>query len=434
MRLGRILNAWSNPPFWANPDAGIWVDLSVGEKEKIAHNFAGYVQQAYKANGVIFALILTRALVFSEGRFLWRRFEDGRPGDLYDNENLAILKRPWVNGTTSELLFSIEQDVSLAGNTYWVKVPADERGPERLRRLRPDWVQIVTGSPSDDPFDYRAQPVSYMYEPKTGKHREPVTFRPEQIVHYSPIPDPERQWLGMSWISPLVDEVNADKAATKHKLRYFERGTTGGLVVTYDKTVGKETFDKFKETFNAEHEGYSGAYKTFHIGGGSDIKTVGADLAQLEFKVTQGAGETRLAAAARVPPVIAGLSEGLQGSSLNTGNFSAARRLFADGWLRPAWGGAAAAFESILEPPEPGSALDYDPRDVAFLRDDSEQEALIREKDARTFKSLVESGWTPESAKAAVLAGDWSLLQHSGQLSVQLQDPLETSNPDEDDA
>ena len=421
MRLARILNEWSQPPFWANPDQGIWMNLMAGEKETIGNDFNSYVNQAYRANGVIFALILARAILFSQARFMWREFEDGRPGELHDNPNLQLLRRPWPNGTTNELLFSMEQDASLAGNAYWVKVPADGLGPERLRRLRPDWVKIVTGSPTEDPFDYRAQPVGYEYEPKGGNAREKVLFTPERVVHYSPQPDPAAQWRGMSWLTPVLDEIKADKAATKHKLRYFERGTTGGLVVTYDKSIGPDNFEKYKKLFNQEHDGVTGAYKTFHIGGGSDIKTVGADLQQLEFKVTQGAGESRLAAAARVPPSVAGLSEGLQGAALNAGNFSASRRLFVDMFGVWAWSGAAAAFESILKRPGDNFELDYDARNIPFMREDALEEAKILKENASTIETLWRTGAVFDSVIQAVRSNDITKLVHDGSKSVQIQ-------------
>jgi hypothetical protein len=74
------------------------------------------------------------------------------------------------------------------------------------------------------------------------------------------------------------------------------------------------------------HAGVANAYKTLYLTAGADATVVGKDLQQLDFKVVQGAGETRIAAAAGIHPVIVGLSEGLAGSSLNAGNFAAARR------------------------------------------------------------------------------------------------------------
>src|ERR1019366_7682814 len=95
----------------------------------------------------------------------------------------------------------------------------------------------------------------------------------------------------------------------------------------------------------------------------------------------QSAGETRIAAAAGVPPSIVGLSEALQGSTLNTGNYAAARRRFSDGTIRPLWRSAAGALSTLLPVPK-GSRMWFDPRDVAFLQEDVIDTANIRQLDA----------------------------------------------------
>jgi hypothetical protein len=155
---------------------------------------------------------------------------------------------------------------------------------------------------------------------------------------------------------------------------------------------------------------------------------VGADMHQLDFKNTQGAGETRIAAAAGVPPVIVGLSEGLQGSSLNSGNYAMARRRLADGTLRPLWRNMAASIATIIDVPA-DAELWYDDRDVAFLREDVKDAAEIARTEAETIRQLVDAGYEPDSVVAAILNGDWKALVHSGLYSVQLQAPGTSSTP-----
>jgi hypothetical protein len=104
---------------------------------------------------------------------------------------------------------------------------------------------------------------------------------------------------------------------------------------------------------------------------------------QIDFKVVQGAGEVRIATAARIPATILGISEGLQGSTLNAGNYASARRNFADGLLRPYWRMACAALEPLLSKPYTAAQLWYDDRDVAFLKEDVKDAAEIRQADAR---------------------------------------------------
>ena len=132
----------------------------------------------------------------------------------------------------------------------------------------------------------------------------------------------------------------------------------------------------------------------------------------------------RIAAAAGVPPVWAGFSEGLAGSSLNQGNFSAARRRFADGTIRPLWRTAAAALSKPLVVQVPAAArLVVDPRDIAFLREDAKDAAEILRTNAETVARLVDAGYSPDAVVDAVRSGDLGRLRgtHSGLFSVQLQ-------------
>ena len=384
--------------------------------------FVGYVQQGYKANGPIFAIVLARLMLFSEARFMFRRLIKGRPGDLFGGENgeLSLLERPWPNGTTGEMLARMEQDVSMAGNAY----VANEG--DRLRRLRPDWVSIVlSGDPATDP---EVDVMGYAYRP--GGYGEPVLYLTDELAAWSPIPDPEAQYRGMSWITPIVRELQADDAATRHKDAFFKNGAKPGLVVSLKESVREEQFKRFVRAMNETHQGSDAAYKTLYLAGGADVTVAGANMQQLDFKGTIGSGETRMCAAGGVPPIIVGLSEGL--ASATYSNYSMARRKFGDHWARPQWRSACAALANITEVPD-GAELWYDDRDIAFLREDQKDAAEIAQMRAATINTHITAGFTPESAVAAVDADDVTLLVHSGMVSVQLQPPGE-GVPEEDPA
>ena len=84
----------------------------------------------------------------------------------------------------------------------------------------------------------------------------------------------------------------------------------------------------------------------------------------------------------------------------------------------------AGSLEDILKrPPGQGNHLWYDATDVSFLREDEKDAAAIQQMEAGTIRSLLDAGYTPESVQAAVDAGDWRLLVHTGLFSVQLQRP-----------
>jgi phage portal protein BeeE len=384
--------------------------------EQVENSFTGYTQAAYKSNGIIFSVILARMLLFTEARFQWQRLERGRPGDLFGDQALSILERPWPNGTTGELLARMEQDVSLAGNFFAV------REDDRIRRLRPDWVEIILSAPPAEAV--QSDVVGYLYTPGGPDSGQGQIYLPEQVCHWSPIPDPEAQYRGMSWITPIVRELQADRAATDHKARFFENAATPNLAVSLKEGLTPEQFTEFVEAMDAQHKGVANAYKTLYTGNGADVTVVGADLKQLDFRATQGAGETRICAAGGVPPIIVGLSEGLQAATYS--NYGMARRKFGDHWARPQWRSACAALAPLVRQPGGGSGtvrLWYDDRDIAFLREDEKDRAEIQGLEARTIRTLLDAGYEGDSVIAAVLDSDWAKLRHTGLFSVQLQEP-----------
>ncbi len=125
----------------------VWSSWSNGTRESLPTDYEGYVAEAYTGNGVVFACAVARAMPFSESRFQYQRLEGGRPTDLFGGPALSLLENPWPGGTTGELLFRMEQDATIAGNCYLAR-----RGG-KLRRLRPDWVTIVSGVRGDPDAD-----------------------------------------------------------------------------------------------------------------------------------------------------------------------------------------------------------------------------------------------------------------------------------------
>lgn len=394
-----------------------------------ADDFDTAVSNLFKANGIVFACVTARQMPFSEVRFQFQEVVNGRPGDLFNTPELDLLDKPWPNGTTGEMLSRMEQDASIAGNFYATVV--GEGADRRLRRLRPDWVYPVTGIPGDT-SDAAANslegvPLGYIYDP--AGRGDGVLLAADRVVHYTPIPDPEYHWRGMSWLTPLVREIHADTAATVHKQKFFQNGAALSTVVSYDKALPAEQFERYVQLFREAHEGADNAYRTLHIGGGADVSVIGTEM-KSDFRAIQGAGETRIAAAAGVGAIIARFSEGLAGSALNQGNYAAAKRQFADMTLRPLWRTAAASLSKLVPPPRPNVRLWYDARDVEFLKEDRNDAATILQTTAQTISTLVTAGYTPESVITAVETNDLKRLVHSGLYSVQLH----SSTPDADGA
>lgn len=421
-RLRRRRSLDSLAPSWTTgPNTYFGMSRPVNGLEKpTPAEFLAVAQRVLKRNGAVASLMFIRQAVFSEARLCFRQLHDAGPGELMAGGELSILERPWPGATMQDLMSRMIQDSDLAGNSFFARRPNGT-----LKRLRPDWVTIVTGSESEpdlygDAID--GELLGYIYSPRAPGSEDGKVLLPDEVCHFAPIPDPEFQFRGMSWITPLLGEVEADSAATEHKRSFFINGATPRTVVSLDASVSPDLFDRFIEKFEAAHSGAGSAYKTMYLGGGADAKSLSMSLKDLDYKAVQAIGESRLAAAAGVPPVIVGFSEGLAGSSLNAGNYASSRRRFADITMRPLWRRAAGVLAHLVDVPD-GAELWWNDRDVAFLREDLADIATIQGTKASTIRKLTDAGFTAASVVAAVEADDLSLLEHSGLFSVQLLPP-----------
>jgi phage portal protein BeeE len=404
-----------------------------GDNETIDDSFEGLIAGAVKSNGVVFGCMLARQMVFSDARFVFREMRNGTPGDLVGNPDgrnpasngLRLLQRPWSGGTTGDLLSRMIQDADVAGNAFIA------RRNGQLARLRPDWVTIVAETPGDASLWHPdAQILGYIYNPGgAATDDQPIAFPREEVAHFAPIPDPQQRFRGMSWLEPILVEILSDKSMTRHKQAFFDQGATVNMVLKYNPEMTRELFDFAKNSFDQQHSGVGNAYKTLHLLGAEPFP-VGSTMEQMDFKTVQGHGETRIAAAAGVPPIIVGLSEGLEAATYS--NYGQARRAFADRTIRPLWRNACASLAQIIPSPA-NSELWYDDSDVAFIREDQKDAADIQQVQSQASKALIEAGWEPSSVVDYITSGDMKRLKHTGLFSTLLQPPG-TTQPKPDPA
>ncbi len=402
------------------------IQTLLGERQSISDGFGGYVAGMFQANPTVFACEMARINLFKQARFMWRRMNSGRPGDLYGNPDLRILERPWPKAVTSDLLSVMLLYADFGGSCFVV------RRSDAIRPLRPDWVTPIFGSRlTPGPaawWDVDAKLIAIAYQPGGAPGgEEPQIYLAEEVALFVTTPDPLRPGgLGQPWVRSIVGDVMADSAATAHKLNFFVNGATPNMIVTVDKAYNDDQIKALRKQIDERHTGVANAYRTLILKALVEkVDVVGKDLQQLDFKAVQGAGETRVCVAAQVPAVVAGVSEGLQGSSLNSGNYAASMRRFADLWARPAWQNVAGSLEAIVPPPDSSSNLWYDDRDVPALKDDVRDAAEVQGLNATAVRTLVDGGFDPDSVIKAITSGDLRLLKgnHTGLLPVQLQKP-----------
>lgn len=373
----------------------------------LTNSYAG--ASGHGGNAVIFGLIDKRLSVFTEARFKYRNLSDKR---LFGDASLSKLEVPWPDGTTGDLWARMEQDVSLAGNAF-IRDCGDQ-----LERLRPDWVTIVS-EVTTDVFGHEVRRViGFFYDPVGDIGREADFYPVAEVAHWAPIPDPLANFRGMSWLTAVLREIDGDIRMTEYREAFFKNAATPNLVIKYSQKMAPERLERLQTAMQARHTGPVGAFGTLVLDEGADLMVVGQDMEGSAFDKLQAAGETRLALAAGVPAIVAGLRQGLQASAI--GEYEQALRAFADLKVRPNWRSACGALAKLVQVPA-GAELWYDTSDVSALQAGEQDKASTMVAQSEAINKLIMAGYEPDSVTAAVIAGDLSLLKHSGLVSVQMQ-------------
>src|SRR5258707_3139896 len=375
------------------------------DREAVLPQLAAFAQQSYGTSSIVFAAILVRMALFSEARFQFQAKDDKH---LFGNETLAKLEEPFGPGTTTgELLVRMEQDASLAGQAYiW-----DPPGEDRLVRLRPDWVTIISEVVSVPEGGQYRRKIGFWHEPpKNVLDQGQGFFVPaEECVHWVPVPDPQADFRGMSWLTPAYREITGDSAMTQYKIRHLQHDASPNVMVRYVQKLAPGAIDSIRERYNASYAGPENAGGTLVLDQGADLTVVGSNLSQLDFANVPAVGVERILADANVPGVLVGL-EPLRGAGRG---YQESMQTLANLYGRRKWRSACGALSQLLDVPA-GNRLWFDTSDIAALQDgemERGQAALVR---AQALLALVQAGYTHESAIAAVDAMDLSQLKAGG--------------------
>jgi Phage portal protein/zinc-ribbon domain len=367
------------------------------DREAILPSLTAWSKGAYSGNSVVFSAILTRLLLFSEATFQFQALDDKH---LFGNQSLGILETPWPGGSTGELLVRMEQDVSLAGNSFtWAPPDLD-----MLVRLRPDWTTIVSELVQVDGGGQYRRKLGYWVEPpRTAGSQGGGQFYPaDEVAHWAPLPDPAADFRGMSWLTPVYRDIQGDDGLTQYKIRYLENSASPNLLIRYAQKLHAGSVDAIRERVTARHGGVSNAFKTLVLDQGADVTVIGNSLAQMDFSNVGAAGAERILSAGAVPGVLVGI-EPLRGAGKG---YQESMTKFANLWARPQWRSACSALEQLVSGMPSGNRLWYDTSDIAALQDgelEKGQAALVR---GQTLLALAQARYTPDSSVAFVNSGD----------------------------
>jgi len=239
----------------------------------------------------------------------------------------------------------------------------------------------------------------------------------EDVAHWSPIPDPLAHWRGMSWMTPVLREINADVAMTQHRQVFFDQAATPNLLLRYQQKLQPTQLESIKARWQARFNGPARAGATVVLDEGADLTVVGSTFESMRFNEVQAAGEARIAAAAGVPAIVAGLQAGLDAATYS--NYAMAIKAMANGTGAFLWSSACAALAKLVAVPD-HARLWYDTTNIPALQEAAKDRADTMQVLAAAASTLLTAGYEATSITAALVSGDLTLLVHTGMISVQL--------------
>jgi HK97 family phage portal protein len=260
----------------------------------------------------------------------------------------------------------------------------------------------------------------YEYDAGKGeKKRVPAS----EIIHLKwPLPDLRSPWLGLSPLELIAREVMTDTEATRFVKALLKNDARPSGVVTLPPgaSMSPSKADQLRDKWEKQHGGENrGGIVILEQGAGYERVSMNPE--ELAFDALRRVPEARIAGNLGVPPIVAGLSVGLERSTF--ANYGEARRQMTEETFVPMWRSDAVELTQALSTEYEGDpVVAYDTGRVAALQENE------NEKWARGAVAFDKGGITLDEYRQVmgfvpfdqVMAGD----QRGLLLSHELRPPM----------
>ena len=327
--------------------------------------FRRLVTDGYQKNAAVFACVSALAFAFPEPPL---QVYDGEGDDapiIPDHPLRALLKNPNPLMGEAELMVITMAYLAIGGNAYWHKI-RDRRG--RVIEVWPYHAGHLSAVPGGETWIRRYEFTD------GGAQLTPVET--SEVVHFKwPSPDPLQPWQAQPPLMAAASEVDTDTEATRYLFALLKNDAVPRTVLT----IPAERYlndDEVRRTKAQWRERYGGSNRgdVAILEAGMKVDRLGLDLQQLAFEALHRIPETRIAAAFRVPAIVAGLSAGLERSTY--ANYGQARTAFTRDTLGPLWRIVGSEIGADLLPELRGPQGDarFDLKRVSALKEDTDKQ------------------------------------------------------------
>lgn len=241
--------------------------------------------------------------------------------EVVDHQALRVWNKPNPFMTQQEFVETVQLHYELTGEQWWVSSSASVNGvtlsfPTELWPVRPDRMDCVP-----DPEDYLA---GYVYASPDGT-KVPLTT--EQVV-FLRRPHPLDPYRGISAVSSVGWDLDADAAAARYNSNFFRNSAEPGGVIKAGKRLSPGEYADLKKMWDESHRGVGNSHRTAILSG-TDLEYIPVTPSQrdMQFVELRGVSTEMVRLAYRYPKPMLGSVE-----DVNRANADAAEYVYAK-WL-----------------------------------------------------------------------------------------------------
>ncbi len=331
--------------------------------------------EGYTKNSAVAACVTTLAFSFPEPPLMAGHEEEGRFVPDYSHPIMQLIRQPNPDMGEVELMQFAITYAAVGGNLYLWKQRRQNGQVMALWPFSDAQISPVPGQTTADGFV-----KGYEIDPGDGQK---IPIPKDDMIHWKWMPDPNQPWRGIGAIEFAIKEADKDAEATQYVYSLLKNNAVPPVVVTlaegddFDETKADRLRATWKQKLGGENAG-----NVAFIEYGMKAEKMGFDLQQLAAESLNAVPEARIAAAFRVPPVVAGLSVGLKRSDYGD---QAARRSFTELTLAALWRSLASELYNGLKDEfnvKPNFTLQFDLRKVRALL---EEETKVWERVTLAF-------------------------------------------------
>jgi HK97 family phage portal protein len=319
--------------------------------------FDRLTSEGYVANAAVHICVATLALAYQQPLPIVKD-ADGTP--LPQHPLQALLNRPNPLMSWRELATYIATYKAIGGQCYLEK---RRSSAGRTVELWPYHAGHVSPIPSP------TQWIEY-YEYDAGDGAK-IRMEKQDVIHLKWFtPDPTQPWLMLPPLRAVAREVDTDSEATRYLFALLINDATPRTVLNVKSQLTEAQFQRLRAQFAYKHGGDNrGGIGV--VEGDASITRLSLDMDELAFDALRKVPEARIAAAFRVPAMLAGLNVGIERSIYN--NVAEARQSFFEDTIMPLCALDASELAADLGPEFGGNiVIEHDFSKVVALQENED--------------------------------------------------------------